>query len=195
LYLYRYSILIPHKPVPAGRSQRSCARHHCQRATGKSDLAFLRQLGREHDAVATIKRGTLILSPIGQGTTASGAPLPTIAIERSAGDAHQFRIAKREEVTGITAAWHDRKGAKKHGVTVGEKDGARQLQHTCASEAEARSAASVARTARQPRSLGMTLAFGRADLFPKCNVTTKRYRAEIDGTRWLIVEVTHSWAD
>jgi phage protein D len=162
-----------------------------------SDLAFLRKLGREHDAVATIKRGTLILSPIGQGTTASGAPLPTIAIERNAGDAHQFRIAKREEVTGVTAAWHDRKGATKHDVTVGDKDGAKRLQRTYASEAEAKRAAGAARTraARQPRSLDMTLAFGRADLSPECKVTTKGYRPEIDATRWLIAEVTHSWAE
>jgi phage protein D len=162
-----------------------------------SDLVFLRKLGREHDAVATIKRGTLIMSPIGQGVTASGAALPTIAIERSTGDAHQFRIAKREKDTGVTAAWHDRKGAKKQEVTVGDKDGARRLQRTYASEAEAKRAADAARTraARQPRSLDLTLAFGRADLFPECKVTTTGYEAEIDATRWLIAEVTHSWMD
>jgi len=160
-----------------------------------SDLAFLRKLGREHDAVATIKRGTLILSPIGQGTTATGAPLPTIAIERNKADAHQFRISKREEVTGVTAAWHDCKGAKKHNVTVGDKDGAKVLQRTYATEAEAKRAAGAARTraARQPRSLDMTLAFGRADLFPECKVTTSGYKTEINATPWLISEVTHTW--
>jgi uncharacterized protein len=35
----------------------------------ESDIAFLRRLGREHDAVATIKRGALILKPIGSGAT------------------------------------------------------------------------------------------------------------------------------
>lgn len=70
-------------------------------------------------------------------------------------EARQCRIAKREQVTGITAAWHDRKGAKKHDVTVGDKDGAKRLQHTYATKAEARRAASAAgtRAARQPRSL------------------------------------------
>lgn len=51
------------------------------------------------------------------------------------------------------------------------------------------------RAARQPRSLDMTLAFGRADLLPECKVTTKGYKAEIDATRWLIAEVTHNWAE
>ena len=34
----------------------------------ESDLAFLRRPGREHDAVATVKAGRLILSPIGAAT-------------------------------------------------------------------------------------------------------------------------------
>jgi phage protein D len=161
----------------------------------KSDLAFLRQLGREHDAVATIKAGTLILSPIGAGTTATGAALPTVMIARTKGDAHQFRIAKREEVTGVTAAWHDRKRAKKQDVTVGDKDGAKRLQRTYASEAEAKRAASAARTRanRLPKSLDLTLAFGRADLFPDCKVTASGYKAEIDAVSWLIAEVTHNF--
>ncbi len=35
-------------------------------------MAFLRRLGREHDAVATIKQGSLIFLPVGAGETPSG---------------------------------------------------------------------------------------------------------------------------
>jgi len=41
----------------------------------------------------------------------------------------------------------------------------------------------------------VTLAFGRAELFLECKVTTSGYKPEIDATRWLIAEVTHSWAN
>jgi hypothetical protein len=40
----------------------------------ESDTAFLRRLGRENDAVATIKTGTLIFARKGAGTTSTGQP-------------------------------------------------------------------------------------------------------------------------
>jgi hypothetical protein len=50
----------------------------------ESDTAFLRRLGRENDAVATIKTGTLIFARKGAGTTSTGQPLPTLALTAAA---------------------------------------------------------------------------------------------------------------
>lgn len=79
-------------------------------------------------------------------------------------------------------------------MTVGEAEGAKRLQRTYPTEAEARRAASAERTraGRQPRSLDLTLAYGRADLFLECKVTVSGYKAEIDAATWLIAEVTHT---
>ncbi len=163
----------------------------------ESDTAFLRRLGRDHDAVATIKRGTLIFAPIGSGATASGKPLPRLTIDRREGDRHSFRIAKREEAEGVTASWHDRAGAKKRAVTVGKADGARKLGRVYGSEAEAKRAAMAAksRAARLPRSLDLTLALGRADIYPEQTATAAGYKAEIDAVAWLVSEVTHTVSD
>ena len=89
------------------------------------------------------------------------------------------------------------RGGNHHRVNASDKEGAKVLQRTYATEAEAKRAAGAARTraARQPRSLDMTLAFSRADLFPECTVTTSGYKPEIDATRWLIAEVTHDMPD
>ncbi|WP_272945502.1 contractile injection system protein, VgrG/Pvc8 family, partial [Sphingobium sp. ba1] len=52
----------------------------------ESDIAFLRRLGRDYGAVATIKDKTLIFTPIGAGQTSGGHTLPTITLRRRDGD-------------------------------------------------------------------------------------------------------------
>jgi phage protein D len=160
----------------------------------ESDLAFLRRLGRQHDAVATIKQGLLIFSRKGIGVTPTGGTIPRLTLHRREGDSHRFRIEKREEATGITASWHDRKGAKRESVTVGDKDSAKSLRKVYPSEVAARDAATAARARadRQPRSLELTLALGRADLYPERQVTASGFRPEMDAVAWLVEEVSHS---
>lgn len=164
----------------------------------ESDIAFLRRLGREHDAVASIKSGCLIFAPIGAGITATGKPLPSVTIRRRDGDRHSYRVEKREAAGKVVAEWHDRKGAKKKKVEVGSGDGAeRKLSRVYASEAEARRAATAEskRAGRAPRSLDLTLALGRADLSPEQPATASGYKAEIDAQHWLLGEVTHQLDD
>lgn len=163
----------------------------------ESDLAFLRGLGRDHDAVATIKDGHLILKPIGDRATVSGVALPAITIRRRDGDRHDYQAQKQEEATGVSADWHDRGSAKKKTVTIGTADGARKLSRTYASEADARAAATAeaGRAARQPRTLSLSLALGRPDLKPETPVTVSGFKATIDAQRWVLAEVTHTLGD
>ncbi|MEH3040062.1 MAG: contractile injection system protein, VgrG/Pvc8 family [Sphingomonas paucimobilis] len=163
----------------------------------ESDLAFLRRLGRDHDAVATIKDGRLILKPIGDRATVSGAALPAITIYRRDGDRHDYQVQKQEEATGVSADWHDRASAKKRTVTAGKADGARKLSRTYASEADARAAAKAeaGRAARQPRTLSLSLALGRPDLKPETPITVSGFKAAIDAQRWVLAEVTHTLGD
>ncbi|MFC3581101.1 contractile injection system protein, VgrG/Pvc8 family [Sphingomonas hylomeconis] len=160
----------------------------------ESDMAFLRRLGREHDAVATIKRGALIFAPIGAGVTTKGAALPSLRILRRDGDRHSFRIEKRDNVEGVQADWHDRGEAKRKTVTVGKANSARKLSRTYATEEDARRAAASAkgRAARQPVSLSLSLALGRPDIYPEQKATVAGFKAPIDAVAWLVGEVTHS---
>jgi phage protein D len=167
---------------------------HALAQSRESDLAFLRRLGRQHDAVATIKQGLLIFSRKGAGVTPTGGTIPPLTLYRREGDGHRLRIEKREEATGITATRHDRKGAKRESVTVGDKDGAKRLRKVYPSEAAAREAATAARARAgpQPRSLELALALGRPDLYPERRVVTAGFRPEIDAVAWLVEEVSHS---
>lgn len=162
--------------------------------TSESDIALLRRLGRENDAVATVKAGTLIFAPIGAAMTATGQPIPGLTIARGDGDRHSFRIQKREEVGSVAADWHDRKGAKKKTVKVGAGTGeTKRLARTYASEEAARRAAKAEQTraAREPRTLDLGLALGRLDIYPDRPVTVQGFKGEMDAVKWVVADVSH----
>ena len=159
----------------------------------ESDIAFLRRLGREYDAVATIKDKHLVFAPKGAGQTSTGQAMPTLSITRSSGDRHTWARQKRDGQEGVTATWHDKKAAKKKPVTVGKADGAKKLRRVYPDEASARRAAAVERDRlkRAPTSFDIKLALGRADLIPEARATVRGFKGEIDGATWLVFEVTH----
>jgi len=163
----------------------------------ESDLAFLRRLGRELDAVATIKRGRLILSPIGAASTPAGRALPTLTVRRRDGDTHNFSRQKRDDVPGVSATWHDRKGGKREVFTAGKAEGAKKLSRVYGTEADASAAANAAhgRAQREPVSLDLSLALGRPDISPEQKTTVVGYKSEIDAVAWIVGEVSHSLGD
>jgi uncharacterized protein len=162
-----------------------------------TDLAFLRQLGRAHDAVATIKAGRLLFAPAGQGRTAGGAPIPQIGIDRSVGDRHSWRTEGRQQWSGVAARWHDRAAAITRTVTVGSASGppgsVKQLRRRHASEAEARRAAEAewSRVGRAPQTLTLSLALGRPELGPEVPVRVSGFKPQITETDWVVTEARH----
>lgn len=159
----------------------------------ESDVAFLRRLGRENDAVATIKAGQLIFAPKGAGKNAQGLALHALTIRRRDGDRHMWQRQKRDGQEGATASWHDKKAAKRKSVTVGKSDGAKKLRKVYPDEASAKRAAAAesARMKRAPETLDLTLALGRPDAYPEGRVEAVGFKPGIDSASWLISEVTH----
>lgn len=159
----------------------------------ESDIAFLRRLGRENDAVATIKDKRLIFARKGAGATTSDKALPTLTIRRTDGDRHSWQRQTRDGQEGVTASWHDKKGAKRQTVTVGKAEGAKKLRKVHADEASAKRAALAERDRlkRTPATFDMKLALGRADAIPEARVKVSGYKDVIDAATWLISEVTH----
>jgi phage protein D len=100
-------------------------------------------------------------------------------------------------LTGVTASWHDRGAAKKKTVTVGKADGARSLSRTYANAADATAAATAesSRAARQPRTLALNLALGRADIKPEQPVTVAGFKPAIEAQRWVVAELAHALGD
>jgi phage protein D len=160
----------------------------------ESDVNLLTRLAKRFDAVATVKRGTLIFTPIGSGTTASGKALPTATLSRNDGDQHRYSVADRDTYSGVRAYWNDKKGAQRKSVLVGDEKNATSLRETYGSEATAKeqAQAELQRIQRGKAKFDYTLALGRADISPEQKITMKGFKPEINDQQWLVAKATHT---
>ncbi|MBB3846593.1 phage late control D family protein [Xanthomonas arboricola] len=160
----------------------------------ESDMNLLTRLGQRFDAVATVKGGALIFTPIGAGTTATGKRLPTVTLTRRDGDQHRYSVADRDAYTGVRAYWVDKGKARRQSVLVGTDDNAKRLRESYADEATARqhAHAELERIKRGVSKFEYVLATGRADLSPEQEVTVNGFKSEISGMKWLISKAIHT---
>lgn len=148
----------------------------------------------------------------GGRVNALGQPLPSFAITRSSGDRHQFRIADREAYTGVRAYWLDlnygkRKSQRETPQTEKEKSSSREgdymegaegnvfvLRKTYQNEQAARRAAAAKwqQLQRGAASFSITLARGRAELYPEMHGTVTGFKSEIDNQDWIIAKAEHT---
>lgn len=175
-------------PDLAGRSIGSAEQHN------KSDMQFLRDLGRHHDAVATVKAGALIFTPRGSSTSASGKAIPgaTLLRDRCA-DVSWRRASRDKHQDGAEAQWHDPEAGKRKTVQTG---GARKkrLKRIYASEDEANTAArsEAQRLKRASATLEATLAWGNPLLTPGMPIEAVGFRSHIDQEAWRITSAEHT---
>lgn len=192
--------------IPASLAETPTA--HIDQA-GESDANLLTRLAQDYGAIATVKAGKLLFIPPGQATTASGKPIPQVTLTRKDGDMHRWGVADRASFTAVRANYHDVKQATRAFVVVGneeEIDGAnvespteptatntKELRHTYANRANALRAAraELQRIQRGLATFQITLAEGRADLFPEVPVVVQGFKREIDADSWLITRATH----
>lgn len=175
-------------PELAGRAAGSAEQHN------KSDMQFLRDLGRHHDAVATVKAGCLLFMPRGSATTASGTEIPGAVLFRSrCADVSWRRASRDKDQDGAEAQWHDPDEGKRKTVAKGGTR-KKRLKRIYASEDEAATAAQ-SETNRQKRAsatLEATLAWGNPLLTPGMPIEASGFRAHIDGEKWQIASAEHT---
>lgn len=158
---------------------------------GKSDMAFVRDLGRRYDAVATWKAGILLFAPIGQSASiGSGSALDRLTLTKVDGWTWSFGQADREAYDGAEASWHDQRAGRRKTVKVGGEN-RRKLKRVYASEAEARQAAQASRSrdARRPYTFEYELAVADPAIQPDQRITLQRWGGKIDGLEWLVKSV------
>lgn len=187
--------------------------------TQESDMSFLTRMADILGAIATVKNGCLLFILPGGGVSANGKALPEFAITRSSGDRHSFRIADRDAYTGVQAYWLDLDFGKKKKVTVrkrkkttekkprsssregdyiaGEDGNVFVLRTTYSSEIAAQRAAATKwqQLQRGAAEFNLTLAYGRADLYPEMHGTVTGFKEAIDNQDWIIAKATHSIDD
>lgn len=187
--------------------------------TQESDMSFLTRMADILGAIATVKNGCLLFILPGGGVSANGKALPEFAITRSSGDRHSFRIADRDAYTGVQAYWLDLDFGKKRKVTVrkrkkttekkprsssregdyiaGEDGNVFVLRTTYSSEIAAQRAAAAKwqQLQRGAAEFNLTLAYGRADLYPEMHGTVTGFKEAIDNQDWIIAKATHTIDD
>lgn len=187
--------------------------------TEESDMSFLTRMAEMLGAITTVKNGSLLFILPGGGFSASGKALPSFSLTRSDGDRHQFRIADREAYTGVKAYWLDldygkkktvkvtKRASEKEGAARKEKSSSREgdymegakgnvyvIRTTYRNEETARRAAAAKwqQLQRGAAEFSITLARGRADLYPEMHGTVSGFKQDIDNQDWIIARVEHA---
>ncbi|MGE8400787.1 MAG: contractile injection system protein, VgrG/Pvc8 family [Delftia tsuruhatensis] len=165
--------------------------------TNESDMHFLTRLGRQHDAVATVKKGRLVFLPIGSTRNASGKQLAAVQIRRQDGDRHRYHTAARDAYTGVRAYWHDNGRASRQAAIDGEEENLKTLKDSYATEDDAMAAARAerGRLQRGAATLEITLAIGDPSIMVQSPVTVSGFKEDIDGEQWLCKTVEHTLDD
>ncbi|WP_145534431.1 phage late control D family protein [Yersinia alsatica] len=191
--------------------------------TSESDISFLTRMAEKLGSITTIKNGMLLFMHPGRAISQSGKLLPVITITRASGDKHSFRVADRDAYTGVTAYWLDLNYGKPQKTSVrrkrktatppkvktpassskegnyleGVEGNVFVMRETFKTERAARRAAAArwSKLQRGAAEFTMTLARGRADLFPELPAVMQGFKPEIDQADWIITQVTHTIGD
>ncbi|WP_032092081.1 phage late control D family protein [Necropsobacter rosorum] len=101
-----------------------CAKEYAEQTishidqTNESDINLLTRLAEDYGAMATVKNGVLLFIPLGAAKTATGKPIPTVQITKSAGDSYNFSIAESDNYKAVRAYWHNQDTGKRGEITV-----------------------------------------------------------------------------
>lgn len=170
----------------------------------ESDINLLTRLCDDHDLMCTIKAGRLIIKPIGNARSPSGAALGQVTITRQSGDSHRYsRTDRTSDYDETTASYHDDKSGKTKHISVKEgkskplealsNDKSHVLTKPAKNKSEAvsKAKASANKKARQVASFDLTLAMARPDIIADSPATVRGFRPYIDAHQWTVVEVSH----
>lgn len=168
-------------------------------AQNESDANLITRIADEHDAIATVKNGHLILLPRGASQTASGLLLPTAQIFRSDGDGHNYTTGTgTDRITGVKAFYYDAGKSKKLYVVIGDnEENLKEIRyvHRDKKTAELACQAEFNRCKRSSQKLSYTFAFGQPELIPEQEFVFTGLKPQIDDIVWLGTNVTHNLTD
>ncbi|SIQ22086.1 hypothetical protein SAMN05421641_1052 [Paracoccus thiocyanatus] len=111
--------------------------------TDESDISFLDRLGRDHDALVSVKGGALLFMGKGEGRTVSGLPIPPRPVVEGDTTSWTLTLTTREAYKSVTAIWQDTKEAKRQEVTAGDGAPVLKLRHIHKTQEEAQAAATA----------------------------------------------------
>lgn len=163
----------------------------------ESNANLLTRLADEHDAMASVKNGTLLFMPKGAAQTVSGQTLPTFLITRDKGDQHRYSNTDGgEEITAVRAWYYDAEKAKKLEVVYGDasNQNIKELRHIHQDKQSATLAAKakLAELKRTAVTFNYTLALGNPEIIPEMTFLFDGLKEQIDDIYWLGTRIIHT---
>ncbi|WP_294927996.1 contractile injection system protein, VgrG/Pvc8 family [uncultured Paracoccus sp.] len=160
--------------------------------TEESDIGFLDRMGRDHDALVSVKGGALLFMGKGEGRSASGLPIPPRPVLQRDTTAWTLTLTTREACRSVVALWQDTDAARRQEVTAGEGSPTLRLRHIHQTEAEA-SAAATAKLDEFTRGSDTFEATFPGDplIAAETRILAAGFRAGVNGL-WSITTATHT---
>src|SRR5699024_9010290 len=102
-------------------------------------------------------------------------------LTRADGDNHRYTVTDRDSYSGVIAEYNDHADADKKRVVAGTADAPKRLRPTYATRADALAAARAEyhRIRRGAAEFELTLAEGRADLYPETPINVAGFKPDI----------------
>lgn len=164
----------------------------------ESNAAFLARLAARYNAVYKPMAGNLLFMAKGEGTSASGLPMPPVSIPPH--DVIQWNKSLNEQLDfkKVCASWSDYERAEEQEVYVPSPpksgDNVLRLPHLFNNEREAKAAAEANfyETNREDESLSLTM-IGNPDITAEGKIKLTNFRTGVDGS-YIVKSATHSFS-
>lgn len=160
--------------------------------TGESDLHFLSRITKPLDATAKPAGGTLLVQKRGEGKSAAGDDMPSVAILKRQLSQWSWSRDERKGYGKVSAKWSNTGGGDVETVTRGAEEPSKTLRTVFGSKDEATRACDAAlnAAARDKMRLRAELASFAPDLFAGRSISISDLRPELAG-EWFLASVTH----
>ncbi|TEU23326.1 DNA primase [Alkanindiges illinoisensis] len=162
----------------------------------ESDANLITRIADEYDAIVTVKNGSMLFMPKGDGKSLTGFEFAIQPIYRNMGDSHRYSDSSgNDDVTGVTCYYYDNDKAEKQKVTVGQSnENTKELRHIERDKNSAthKAQAEFNRIQSRAMSFSYNLAKGMPQLFPEIPMQFFGLKPEIDDIIWLGTRIVHT---
>lgn len=159
--------------------------------TDESDIHFLSRIGRDHDALVSVKGGALLFMARGTGLTVSGLSMLPRPVWSKDAASWTMTFATRENWGSVTAQWHDTASAARKEVKAGDAQPTYKLRHIYSSEQEAQQAADAKLTeTKRGNDTFEVVIPGDPLIAAGGRIVTLGFRPGVDGL-WSVKSVAH----
>lgn len=163
----------------------------------ESNMQLLTRLAADQGATVKIADKRLVVAKRAAGATASGKTLPAAIIRSDQCDSWSCTFSERGKYKAVKAYYHDKAAAQRKSVTAGSGDPKLELKNSYATQQEAQRAADskFQTLSRGTSKVTIQGLIGDPLMSAEKIATLVGFRTGVDGSNWVVDEVTHSLND